>query len=195
MRAAPAARSERKETNMAIKLFDRITTLLKADAHGVIESLEERSLLLKQYVREAEIELNQKHARLEAVRADEKRLQDRLARQEDEMRSLDEDITLALAGGKDDLARFAIRRLIPRRNEVTALRAQIEQRSAEARVLAERLAAQQAQFESLRTRVRAELARESEPSVDAAGPCDAVVADEEVEIELMRRHQCMGGGK
>src|SRR6266404_8392806 len=123
---------------MAMKLFDRVATLVKADAHGVIESLEERALLLKQYVREAEIELNHKRARLEAVREEEKRLRDARTRGEDELRSLDEDIALALAGGKDDLARFAIRRLIPRRNEVKALRAQIEQRSAEAQALAER---------------------------------------------------------
>ena len=49
-----------QEDRMALRLFDRIGLLLKADAHGVVESLEERSLLLKQYVREAEIELNQK---------------------------------------------------------------------------------------------------------------------------------------
>jgi len=70
---------------MASKLFDRIATLVKADAHGVIESLEERALLLKQYVREAEIELNQKRARLEAVREEEKRLRDALTRGEDEL--------------------------------------------------------------------------------------------------------------
>src|SRR5512143_4004989 len=198
MRAGPAARNrERREEGdrMAIKFFDRIATLLKADAHGVIESLEERSLLLKQYGREAEIELNQKQARLEAVREDEKRLREQLARQEDEIRSLDEDIALALAGGKDDLARFAIRRLIPRRNEVTALRAQIEQRSAEGQALADRVAAQQAQFDRLRTRVRAELARASEVRPSTSWPCDAVVADEEVEIELMRRRQGVGGGQ
>jgi|GEM_PF-2249070 len=170
---------------MAIRLFDRMTLLLKADAHGVIESLEERSLLLKQYVREAEIELNQKSARLDAVREEEKHLREALQRAEAEMRSLDEDVALALAGGKDDLARFAIRRLLPRRHEVKALHAQIEQRGAEAQVLAEKLAAQQAQFEGLRARVRAELARASDAS--PPWPGDAVVADEEVEIELMRR--------
>jgi phage shock protein A len=180
---------------MAIKLFDRIATLLKADAHGMIESLEERSLLLKQYVREAEIELNQKQARLEAVREDEKRLREQLARQVEEVRSLDEDIALALAGGKDDLARFAIRRLLPRRNEVNALRAQIEQRSAEGQALADCVAVQQTQFDGLRTRVRAELGRAREPDPYAAWPCDAVVADEEVEIELMRRRQSAGGGR
>src|SRR5262249_49674437 len=103
-----------REGGELMKLFDRIAVLLKADAHGVIESLEERSLLLKQYVREAEIELNQKRARLEAVREEEKRLREALARYEQEVRSLDEDIALAMAGGKDDLARFAIRRLLPR---------------------------------------------------------------------------------
>ena len=174
---------------MALRLFDRIGLLLKADAHGVIESLEERSLLLKQYVREAEIELNQKAARLEAVREDEKRLRETLARIADEMRALDEDVTLALAGGKDDLARFAIRRLLPRRNEAAAVRAQIEQRSAEAESLAERVAAQQAQFDSLRVRVRAELARESCAGAPFPWPGDAAIADEEVELELMRRRQ------
>ena len=55
-------------------LFDRITTLIKADAHGVVESLEERSLLLKQYVREAEIDLQRKRPRLESIRMEEQRL-------------------------------------------------------------------------------------------------------------------------
>ena len=174
---------------MALRLLDRIATLLKADAHGVVESLEERSLLLKQYLREAEIELQQKQARLEAVRDEEKRLHEALARCEDEIRACDEDIALALAGGKEDLARFAIRRLIPRRHEATGLRVQIEQRGAEAQAVAERLAAQQAQFDSLRIRVRAELARASSDLTSATWPCAAAVADEEVELELMRRRQ------
>jgi phage shock protein A len=178
---------------MAVQLFNRIATLLKADAHGVLESLEERSLLLKQYVREAEIELNQKRARLEAVRDEEKRLREALGRLEEEMRGLDEDITLALAGGKDDLARFAIRRLIPRRIEVKTLRSQIEQRAAESQALAERLAAQEAQFESLRVRVRAELAHGWEASASVPWPTEAAVADEEVELELLRRRPIEGG--
>ena len=99
---------------MTTKLFDRIATMLKADAHGVVESLEERSLLLKQCVREAEIELNRKRARLEVVRDEAKRLREALARTEEETRSLDEDVTLALAGGKEELARFAARRLLAR---------------------------------------------------------------------------------
>jgi phage shock protein A len=180
---------------MSVRLFDRITMLLKADAHGVVESLEERSLLLKQYVREAEIELDRKRARLDAEREDEARLREALAACADELRSLDEDVALALAGDKDDLARFAIRRLLPRRAEAKQLRAELEQRGAAAGALAERLATQQAQLDALRVRVRAELARASDR--DAAWPssCPAAVADEEVELELMRRRQGDGASR
>jgi phage shock protein A len=178
---------------MSIRLFDRIATLLKADAHGVIESLEERSLLLKQHVREAEMELDRKRARLEMVREEGKRLGEALVRREEDIRSLDEDVRLALAGGKDDLARFAIRRLLPRRGEVKALRAQLEQRDNESRALADRLKQQEEQLDGLRARVRAELALGCEPSAVASWIPETIVADEEVELELMRRRRSEGG--
>jgi len=179
---------------MSIRVLGRLATLLKADAHGVLESLEERSLLLKQYVREAEIELNQKRARLEALRQEEQRLREELGRGEEELRALDEDVGLALRGEKDDLARFAIRRLLPRRSAVTALRAALEERVRQAGALAERLQEQEAQFEALRARVRAELARGA-GAVDLPGwMAEPVVADEEVELELMRRRRAAEGG-
>ena len=174
---------------MTPKLFDRIATLLKADAHGVIESLEERSLLLKQCVREAEIELNRKRARLEVVRDDTKRVREALAGTEEQTRALDEDVTLALSGGKEELARFAARRLLMQQRAAETLRAQLAQRADEERSLAERVEIQQAQFESLRTRVRAELARCAEVPESGAWAPGPAVADEEVELELLRRRQ------
>ena len=105
---------------MARRLFHRITTLLAADAHGVVESLEERSLLLKQYLREAERALDDTRARLEAVRDDARRLAQEIAHHEREIATLDEDVGLALGAGKDDLARFAIRRLLPHRRALAA---------------------------------------------------------------------------
>jgi phage shock protein A len=178
---------------MALRLFDRVATLLRADAHGVIESLEERSLLLKQCVREAEIDLNQKRARLETLREEEKRLREAAQRCEGDMASLDEDIGLALGAGKEDLARFSIRRLIPLRSQLEALGAHAEQRRAEGQALAERVAEQEKQFEMLRTRVRAELALASEAGCAPLMPRPGFVADEEVEIELMRRRRQSGG--
>lgn len=180
---------------MSIKLMNRIATLLRADAHGLVEALEERSLLLKQYVREAEIDLNQKRARLEALREEEKRLRETLTRRETESRSLDEDIALALTGGKDDLARFAIRRLLPRRREIEALRVQVGERAAEAQALAARLEEQQAQLEALRLRVRAELAHGDTTVAPGPWMLEPTVADEEVELELLRRRGAGEGGR
>ncbi len=179
---------------MALKLFDRIATLLKADAHGVVESLEERSLLLKQYLREAELELNRKRAELEMLRDEEKQLRETLARREDEVRALDEDVTLALAGGKEDLARFAIRRLLPRRNEAKALAARLAEIAETSRTLAARLEEQEQQFEALKTRVRVELARSPEAAGSPPWLGDPLVADEEVELELLRRRRAAEGG-
>jgi phage shock protein A len=176
-------------------LFDRIATLLKADAHELVESLEERALLLKQHLREAEHALDRKRARLDAVHEEEKRLGETIVRREQEARALDEDVALALGGGKDELARFAIRRLIPRRRELAALQAQRAERVAEAAMLTERIEQQQAQLDALRTRVRGELAREGTGTGDAPLFGEPPVADEEVELELMRRRAAEGGSR
>jgi phage shock protein A len=178
-----------------MRLFDRIATLLKADAHELVESLEERALLLKQYLREAELALDQHRARLDAVREEEKRLAQSIARHAEEIRALDDDVALALGGGKDELARFALRRLIPRRKQLAALEAQRAERSAEAAVLAERVEQQQAQLDALRVRVRGELAREAAGAADPSLFGEPPVADEEVELELLRRRGAEGGAR
>ena len=178
---------------MASKLVDRIARLLTADAHGVIESLEERSLLLKQCVREAEIELNRKQARLDAVRDEVKRLREALARAAEATQALDDDVALALGGGKDDLARFAARRLLAHRHDVQTLQTRLAEREAEVQALAPRVDAQQAQFETLRVRVRAELARRDDTRDRNTVPCELPVADEEVDLELLRRRQGHAG--
>jgi len=179
---------------MARRLFERIAVLLKADAHGVVESLEERSLLLKQYLREAELALEQTGARLDAVREEAKRLGDLVAAADRDLAALDADAALALAGGKDDLARFAVRRLLARRKERAALGTRLAACSADAAALAERVDGQQGRLDGLRIRVRAELARERAAEADTP-VCggELHVADEEVELELMRRRSSQGG--
>ena len=51
-----------------MKILDRMGLLMRADAHGVMDQLEERSLLLKQHLREAELELDHKRARARGAR-------------------------------------------------------------------------------------------------------------------------------
>ena len=168
-----------------MKFLDRMALLVKADAHGVMDQLEERSLLVKQHLREAELELTRKRARAEALEEEERRLAEEAERLESRVAAFDEDVALALAGEKDDLARFALRRLLPLREAARERRSRIAELRDGRQRLFEQLEAQEAQLDALRVRARAGLAAEAarEPVPLPTGG----VAEEQVELELLRR--------
>ena len=178
---------------MMLRLFDRLATLVKADAHGVLDALEERPLLLRQHLRDAELALLGKRARLEGLAREEERLAEVLRRADGELAAFDADAELALGGEREDLARFALRKLVARRRERDAVEiALAEVREARA-TLAERVARQERDFEELRAKVRAALAAlgAGRPASDPlAAPS---VEEEEVELELLRRRR--GGAR
>jgi len=171
-----------------MRFFDRLSLLVKSDAHGIIDGLEERSLLLKQNLREAELELTRKRARAEALEEEERRLGDEAERLEGPIVSLDQDVELALEEGEEELARFAVRRLLPLREAHDSARTRMAEIADSRARLAERLETQQREFDQLTSQVRARLAAAAE---DRASPraAGAVVMDEEVELELLRRRR------
>ncbi len=175
-------------------LMDRLATLARADAHGVVDALEDKSLVLRQHLREAGAELQRKRCRIEALDAEDQDLEAEAARIADETRALEEDITLALAGGKEELARYAIRKLLPLRHGS----ARIEHRREELRrrrgELDEQLAGQQIEYSQLERRVRGYLAQREQEREGGVILSDLVVADEDVEIELLRRKQSAAEG-
>jgi len=180
-----------QETAMAQGLFDRIATLLRADAHGVVGALEDRSLLLEQSLREAELDLLGKRARLETLEREEARVRERAERVRAAIAALDEDVELALAGEREELARFAIRRLLPLRDERAALEREAASLAGARSALAERLARQEPELEELRARVRARLAQG--PGPGGPDPFAPPPVDEaEVELELLRRRTPAG---
>lgn len=183
---------------MPTRLIDRIGALLRADAHGVMDALEERHLLLRQALREAELELLQKRARVAALTEEEARLCDERERKQTAVAALDEDVALALAGEKEELARFAVRRLLPERRELENLGTQIEEIVSAREKLEQRLEEQEEAFQALRIRARTELVRASrsaEANDPYGSPGLAGVADEEVELELLRRRGALAGGE
>ena len=72
-----------------MSLFHRIRTNVKADAHGVLEQLEERTLLAKQHLREAELELDRKRAQIHACEEESRRLAEEAEHLELEIAALD----------------------------------------------------------------------------------------------------------
>ncbi len=174
-----------------MRFLDRVATLIRADAHGVVESLEDRALLLKQYVREAEIELDRKRARVQALDSEHQRLSGEVTRLADRMTALDADITLALENGQDDLARFAIKKLLPLRRDKGAIDNRLADVDEERAALAEVVVAQENELEELKAKVRAHLAAMPSDDLDPVLGGGSV-ADEEIEIELLHRRQKLG---
>jgi phage shock protein A len=169
-----------------MRLFERVSRLIRSDAHGIVEQLEERSLLLKQHLRDAEIAVADARVRAEELEEQQRRLREESERLQQRERALDEDVELALAGGKRDLARFAVARLLPVREARREGQARIAEVAAERERIAERLHDQEARLAELRTRVQARLA--AQPAQGRAERvCERRVADEEIELELLRR--------
>ena len=180
-------------------LLDRLRLTLRADAHGVIDALEDRALMLKQHLRDAELEVHKKRARLAELATEETRLTEDEKRVAIEQAQHDRDAELALAEGCDDLARKALSRALPLGQLVRRIRERLEQNRREQRELSVVLAAQETELSALRTRVEAFLAAEHAVHSEGRAFVPLPVSDDQVEIELLRRkraqreHTAQGG--
>ena len=170
-----------------MRVFERIGRMLRADAHGVMDQLEERSLLLKQHLREAEIEVARKRESLDALDDESRRMADEGRRLEAEVSRLDEDVEIARAGDDPSLARYAVRRWLPKSNALRELFDQAQEHDQRRVRLTDKLECQEAELAALRVRVRSALARPTREPVTLRP--ESVVTDEEVELELVRRRE------
>jgi phage shock protein A len=177
-----------------MRFLDRLTLLVKADAHGVLEQIEERTLLAKQHLREAELELDRKRAQMHACAEEARRLGEEADQLEREIASLDADVELAIAGEKEDLARFSVRKLLPLRRAAESARRRTAELEQERARLGETIAVQERQLEELAAQVRTRIAAARVAGGDPfARPAPA--ADEEVELELLRRRSAHAEGR
>jgi len=179
-----------------MNVLHRFFRMARADAHGVLDALEDRTLLIRQSLREAELALECKRARHAEVGARLKghgREHERLAAREAE---LDRDVALALERGETELARFSARRLLGTRRQRERSELELRETRGALDELARTLASQERELEELRQNAEAELAREQARRAASCGAPDATfesatagagIRDEEVELELLRR--------
>lgn len=175
-------------------LTNRMTRLLKADVHGLLDRLEEPEALLRQAVRDMEEELARREARLDAVRSEADRACQRAGRLAEEEGELDRQLDLCLSSGKEDLARGVVRRKL----ESARLRKAFDARVAESTAAGERLAREldEGREKLADVRRRMELFV-TEPVATDADPAtrQAPVTDDDVEIALLRELEKRGGGR
>ena len=164
-----------------MSLFQRIRTTVKADAHGVIDALEDRALLLRQCLRDAETELSRKRQQLEVALAELRAVEREEKATQGELSRFESDAQVALFAGNDELSRYALKAVLVRQARLRRNAQRREELERQRRELDRLLADQAERYEALRERVQAEL------STGGSEGTFENVSDEQVELELMRR--------
>jgi phage shock protein A len=175
-------------------ILSRLTRLCRADLHGLMDQIEDRELLLKQHLREMETALQQKELHFKRMKEERTRLQREGERGEGYITGIDGDVAVAVAKGRDDIARALIRKLKTRerqQEEIARRLAILEQRCAQC---AGELDEQWSQYRTLQLKAaayREEIANRSGSELPFAYPLRDLMepSAEEVELELLKRKQ------
>jgi phage shock protein A len=187
-------------------ILSRMMRLFKADVHGVMDQLEDKGLLLKQYLREMEASLEDKAGRLKRIEQAIRQVENDLAQREGEVQKLDNDLDLAVRREKDDIARMLIRKRRSLQGSCEQLKLQLETQTRENSSLSETLARQRLQYDQLKIKV-AVFRQQARPKgfddilafediVAPEGPTQAwrTPTEEEVELELLQRKEALQEG-
>ena len=175
----------------------RLIRIFRADIHGVMDQLEDKGLLLKQYLRDMEDALSEKETCLRKITVARA-----LAQQEDdnyglEIEKLENDITTALKKDRDDIARLLIKEIIPLKKIHQRIRQHIDDLDHEITAIQEGIDQQRIQYDDLKHRSRQYFQKTDQTVWEKAGttfnPGDVSdnMSNEEIELELLQRKEAL----
>jgi phage shock protein A len=182
-------------------IMTRFMRLCKADIHGVMDQLEDRTLLLRQYLRDMEEELGQKESRLRKLVVSREKLQRDYDRYVGECEKLEKDIEAALKKSRDDIARLLIKKLKPMAAHQQELGRHIQNLTGEITQFHGVIQEQRLQYEKLELRANEYFHKEErerwEKTIAATIPSapSEEPTEEEVELELLKRKEVINGGE
>lgn len=181
-------------------IMSRMLRLWKADMHGVMDQLEDKALLLKQYLREMEASLEQKQANLKQLRRTCEQIRNDFGRRTKEKENIEKDIELAVRKEKDDIARNLIRKRITLTADIEHFEVQLSRLIENEERLTAIISEQQGQYERLKIKAAAYCKQAEERSMEDSisiwsEPVRLNLATEdEVELELMRFKETFSQG-
>ncbi len=181
-------------------IFNRFVKLCKADIHGVMDQMEDKGLLLKQYIREMEESLGKKQIQLKKLKTSREKTKKDHESHVRELEKLESDITTAVERKKDDIARMMIRKKKTLLIYIEEFCRHIERQEDEITQLDECIKEQQLRYENLNLRVsgyfRNKELNEMENNICRTFPnaVESTVSDEEIELELINRKESLKGG-
>jgi phage shock protein A len=178
-------------------IITRFVRIFKADIHGVMDQLEDKGLLLKQYLRDMEEALSQKETCLRKVNAARTQAQQESENYRRELEKLEADLTVALKKDKDDIARLLIKKIIPLTKLRDGVRHHIDNLDREISEIRDGIDQQRIQYEHLKHRSmqyfhKAEqAAREKAGTFFNPGDISEDMSNEEIELELLQRKESL----
>jgi phage shock protein A len=181
-------------------IMTRIMRLCKADLHGVMDQLEDKELLLKQYLREMEESLQEKEKRMNQIMSSEAGIQGDLTARAEEIDKIEKDLDLSLRKEKDDIAKLLIRKQRNHKSACDQLRQQLRTLEEERQHLGRLLGEQRMQYDQLKVKTAAFCSQAEQRAFEEAhaltgGSGILQTADEEeIELELLRRKEVLQSG-
>ena len=181
-------------------IMTRLLRLCKADLHGVMDQLEDKNLLLKQYLREMEDSLQAKEEQLRQNAGRQEAIRRDLEARTREIDKIEQDLTLSLRKEKDDIARLLIRRQRGHAAVCGHLREQLRTLEEERQRLGRLLQEQRMQYDQLKVKATAHCtASEQRGFDDVRAFADDLrggdaVDEQEIELELLRRKEALHAG-
>jgi phage shock protein A len=165
-----------------------------------MDQIEDKGLLLKQYLREMESALKEKQTRQSQLHQTCRQIQRDLSQQNLEREKLEKELELAVRKDKDDIARMLIRKRRMLQVCCDGMQRQLQRIEEEGAQLTEILNQQQLQYRELKVKA-AEYCRwtEQRPFAEASevmaeSGFSSPPTEEEVEIELLQRKEALKQG-
>ena len=179
-------------------IASRMVNIFKADVHGVVDQFEDQGLLLKQYLRDMAEVLSQKEAELARKTALCIQLKKEHDKYQGQYQSLDEDLTIAVRKGKDNIARLLIKKSKPLADLCDELAEKVATLDEELAQFKDLLSAQRLQYDELKIRTaeffhRAEKQMRQEDRMEIfTDSTGGELSAEEIELELIKRKEALG---
>lgn len=172
-----------------MSLAHRLSRLMRADAHAVIDLVEDPASTLKQALRDMRQELDRARAEMTAMRAGRESAQRAIGRLECRIQQCDSELDVCFENNEERLARVQLRR----RLEAEAALAQWEDRG---RDINARIAQKEQWIHEREERVQ-DIAQQAEllqPRTNEADlPASNAVTDDDVELAFLKEKQQRGG--
>ena len=175
----------------------RLIRLFKAGIHGVLDRLEDKDLLLRQYLRDMQAALGQKEMDLKKMRLFRQRAIDRCATYQLESQKLEQDLIVAIGKGKEDIARM----LIAKHRPAVMLKEEIGHRisylEAEISAFRESIEHQKLQYEALKHRIAEYFYHKKRKELRLSSASFSLLEDSEsartaeIDLELFRRNHLL----